>query len=416
MEVLHQTGRWDGEVVHTKADGATIVVESRQVLEKSGTGEPLEFLEINRDVTARVRAQNELLEAHRKTTAILQSISDGFNAFDREWRYTYVNAAGAKMVHKKPGELLGKCFWELWPHAADSSLGVTYRRAMAENVPLQVESFYPEPLNAWFDVRCYPSSDGLSVFFTDITERKLTEERLRQTQTLESIGLLAGGVAHDFNNLLSVIIGSAAMALHERPGCEDLSSILSAAERASALTRQLLAYAGKGRFVFEPIALSELVLRSSALLRASLPRRVNLNFALAENLPSVKGDAGQIRQILTNLVVNAAEAALPDTETVIVIATGTRTITSNTNGSAGFYVWLEVKDNGSGMDTATKPRIFEPFYSTKFTGRGLGLAAVQGIVRSHKGFIEVNSMPGEGTSFKVFLPASAPAAALAEQV
>jgi PAS domain S-box-containing protein len=135
------------------------------------------------------RVGAQLTEAHRRTTAILEGVADGFNTLDRKWRYTYVNATAAKMVGRTPGELLGKNLWELWPHAADSPFGAAYRRAVAENVPVAVEAFYPEPLNAWFEVRCYPSTEGLALFFTDTTERKRTEERLR---LLESAVLQAG--------------------------------------------------------------------------------------------------------------------------------------------------------------------------------------------------------------------------------
>ena len=123
------------------------------------------------------RSHEQLAEAHHRTTTLLASLSDGFNAFDRDWRYTYVNAAAARMVGKPPEELLGKNFWEVWAHAENSPFGVAYRRAVAENIPVQVEAFYPEPLNAWFDVRCYPSGEGLSLFFTDTTERKRAEEK-----------------------------------------------------------------------------------------------------------------------------------------------------------------------------------------------------------------------------------------------
>jgi len=125
------------------------------------------------------RSRNQLAEAHRRTAEMLDSISDGFNTFDREWNYTYVNRAAARMVGKAPQELLGKNLWQLWPLAAESPFGAAYRRAVAEQVPVQVEAFYGEPLNAWFEVRCYPSAQGLSLFFTDTTERRRTEERLR---------------------------------------------------------------------------------------------------------------------------------------------------------------------------------------------------------------------------------------------
>jgi PAS domain S-box-containing protein len=134
------------------------------------------------------RDRLRLSESQRKTNALLESISDGFNAFDREWRYTYVNSAAAIMVGKLPQELLGKNVWEVWPHASDSPFGVAYRRAVAENVTLRVEAFYPEPLNAWFEVRCYPSPEGLSLFFTNTTERKRAEERMHllESATLQT--------------------------------------------------------------------------------------------------------------------------------------------------------------------------------------------------------------------------------------
>lgn len=141
---------------------------------------------LRNEVAERMQAAARLLETEKRTSAVLESISDGFNAFDREWRYTYVNAAGAKLLGKTREELLGRNLWELWPYAYDSSFGAAYRRTIEENVPAVVECFYPEPLNAWFEVRCYPSPEGLSLFFTDTTERKRTEERLR---LLESASL-----------------------------------------------------------------------------------------------------------------------------------------------------------------------------------------------------------------------------------
>lgn len=142
------------------------------------------------------RSREQLSKAHHGTLTLLESISDGFTALDREWSYTYVNPAAARMLGKTLEELLGKNLWELWPHAADSPLGAAYRRAVAEGVPVQVEAFYPEPLNAWFEVRCYPSPDGLSVFFTDTTERKRAEERTRllesaMLQTHDGVLILA---------------------------------------------------------------------------------------------------------------------------------------------------------------------------------------------------------------------------------
>jgi PAS domain S-box-containing protein len=413
-EILNREGRWDGELNHVARDGRRLLVESRQKLVRDDANQPVGILEINRDLTERKRAEAQLAAEYRKNTAILESISDGFNTFDREWRYTYVNPTAAKMVGKTPEELLGRVVWELWPQAADSPFGVAYRRAVAENIPVQVEAFYPEPLNRWFEVRCYPSPEGLSLFFTDTTERRHTEERLRQTQKLESIGLLAGGVAHDFNNILTVIMGSASSGLAECVSCEHCKAILSASERAAYLTRQLLAYAGKGHTVTRLIDLTDLVSRSKELLSASVPKRVSLGFSLSKDLPCLEADPSQIEQVLMNLVINAGEAIPPRSDGLIEIATRSFEVTPEIahrhsqayDVAAGNYVCLEVRDDGDGMDEATASHIFDPFFTTKFTGRGLGLAALQGIVRTAKGFVEVGSSPGCGTTFRVFLPAS----------
>jgi two-component system cell cycle sensor histidine kinase/response regulator CckA len=413
-EILHRAGRWDGELNHTAKGGRRLVVESCQKLVRDEANQPVGILEIDRDLTGRKQAEEQLAAEYRKNTAILESISDGFNTFDREWRYTYVNPPAARMVGKTPEELLGKVIWELWPQASESPFGVAYRRAVEENVQVQVEAFYPEPLNRWFEVRCYPSPEGLSLFFTDTTERRRTEERLRQTQKLESIGLLAGGVAHDFNNILTVIMGSASAALTESPSCEHCKAILSAAERAAYLTRQLLAYAGKGHTVAKLIDLTDLVSGSTELLAASVPKRVSLSYSLSKDLPCLEADPSQIEQILMNLVINAGEAIPLRSDGLIEIATSSFEVTpemarqhSQTyDVAAGGYICLEVRDNGEGMDESTAAHIFDPFFTTKFTGRGLGLAALQGIVRTAKGFVEVRSRPGQGTTFRVFLPAS----------
>jgi PAS domain S-box-containing protein len=216
----------------------------------------------------------------------------------------------------------------------------------------------------------------------EITDRKKAEERLRQTAKLESVGLLAGGVAHDFNNLLTVIMGSASSALDQDPSSEHAKTIISAAERAALLTRQLLAYAGKGPFIKKAVDLTDVVSRSKHLLGASIPKRVDLVFNLASDLPTVEEDPGRVEQILMNLVINAGEAIPPKTDARIEVGTGSHEITpemarqySRSEVAPGRYVWLEVRDNGVGMDETTLSRIFDPFFSTKFTGRGLQLTA-----------------------------------------
>jgi CheY-like chemotaxis protein len=232
---------------------------------------------------------------------------------------------------------------------------------------------------------------------------------------LESIGLLAGGIAHDFNNLLTVIIGNAGFALNRNPLSQELRNIISASDRAAHLTSQLLAYAGKGHFISKTFNLNDVVSGSAALLSVSVPKRVELRFNLSSEELLVKGDPSQIEQILMNLVVNAGEAVPPRTDGRIKVTTRDCGVIPETvlrdarayGVQPGPFVCLEVADNGTGMDEATLSRIFDPFFSTKFTGRGLGLAAVQGIVRSRHGFIDVHSSRGAGSTFRIFLSTSA---------
>jgi signal transduction histidine kinase/ActR/RegA family two-component response regulator len=251
-----------------------------------------------------------------------------------------------------------------------------------------------------------------------LEERLRGEARLRETQKLESLGVLAGGIAHDFNNLLTGVLGNASLALDDvMPGshlASRLEDVVKATERAADLTRQLLAYAGKGRFVVQELDLSHQVREITALLQASIPRTVQLRSELAEGLPCIEADSAQIQQVIMNLVINGAEA-IPENRTgSVLIATGVqdvdaayiRTTLPDTEIAEGRYVTLEVHDTGVGISPDQVRQIFDPFFTTKFTGRGLGLAAVKGIVRGHKGAIKVYSTPGRGTGFKLLFPAS----------
>ncbi len=245
---------------------------------------------------------------------------------------------------------------------------------------------------------------GASHITRDITEQKQFEEQLRQTQKLESLGVLAGGLAHDFNNLLTGIMGNASLATGEFGTPERaqarIEEILSASERAALLIRQMLAYAGKGRFLVERLDLSAQIREIVPLLRTSVPKLVEIDMQLAGDLPPIEADRSQIQQLIMNLAINGAEA--------IGDRPGTLTITtSSPPRDSAREVVLEVRDTGAGMTEETKSRIFDPFFTTKFTGRGLGLSAVLGIIRAHRGSISVESEPGRGTTFTVTLPAAA---------
>jgi CheY-like chemotaxis protein len=241
---------------------------------------------------------------------------------------------------------------------------------------------------------------------------------VRQNQKMESLGVLAGGVAHDFNNLLVGIMGNASLIIDMLPENGPLTPLLEdmvlASQKAADLTRQMLAYAGKGRFVCEPTDLSALVQDIVGLVRTSISKKVRLEVTLDPNLPPIEADATQIQQVTMNLLINGAEA-IGDKHGTVTVTTGLRDAAPGPPThlfiaralEPGPYVFLEVSDTGCGMNEDTMSKIFEPFFTTKFTGRGLGLSAVLGIVRGHKGALKVESEPGKGSRFEILFPALA---------
>jgi len=256
----------------------------------------------------------------------------------------------------------------------------------------------------------------------DITEQKRAEEerlqlerRLLHAQKLESLGVLAGGVAHDFNNLLTAMQGHLEMAQQQITNVASvrwhIESALQVVKRATDLTRQMLAYAGKGQFVVQDVDLNMLIEQNRAVLSAAVSRSVTFDLQLAAQLPLIRADIGQMQQVIMNLVTNASEA-IGERHGVITLRTGAQVCDQEylqrscleEKPPAGPYVFIEVSDTGCGMDERTRERMFEPFFTTKFTGRGLGMAAVQGIVRALHGAIMVDSQPGRGTTVRVLLP------------
>ena len=260
---------------------------------------------------------------------------------------------------------------------------------------------------------------------TDITERRRQEQSLLQSQKLESLGVLAGGIAHDFNNLLTTLLGNinlAQLCLPEvSPAWPFLETMELTVQRATDLTRQMLAYSGKGRFVVGPVDLNQVVEEMSHLLSVSISKKVALRYQLQEKLPVLLAEATQIQQVVMNLVTNASES-IGDTEGIVSIRTGIQVydkedLTRDFPGQPiepGTFLTLEVSDTGKGMPPEVQARIFEPFFTTKFTGRGLGLAAMQGILRGHKGGIRVYSEVSKGSTFKLIFPAGSGEAAAVE--
>lgn len=247
-------------------------------------------------------------------------------------------------------------------------------------------------------------------------ERRVFQRKFEETQRLESLGVLAGGIAHDFNNILTGILGSASLAKLEIPAGSSLDEHLARIEksscRAAELCEQMLAYAGKGQIALRHLDMNTLVNETMELLHASVPKDARLSVELTPNLPSILGDPGRMRQVIMNLVINAAESLGPQPRRVTLssrISTLSKEqlaiLTFPGDAAPGSYVCVEVSDTGVGMTPETLRRIFEPFFTTKFTGRGLGLCAVQGIIRSRGGALDVQSEVGKGSSFRAFFPA-----------
>lgn len=302
-------------------------------------------------------------------------------------------------------------------------------RTTGEDVPIRLrrksgERFWGaiswQPIYAgdgrWLGLRA--SVRDVSRRMQEEEERQMIEAKVREAQKLESLGVLAGGIAHDFNNILMGILGHASLVAQALPPNSELHQSIekmeTAALRAAELTKQLLTYAGKERVISQTLDMSQLVEEMGDLLKASLSKKAQLALDLAHDLPPVEGDPSQIRQLAMNLLTNASDA-LGAKGGAIVVKTGSlecdrdylSEFISDRDPASGTYVFLEVSDNGCGMDRETVSRIFDPFFSTKADGRGLGLATVLGIVRGHRGAIRVYSTPGIGTTIKALFPASA---------
>lgn len=249
-----------------------------------------------------------------------------------------------------------------------------------------------------------------------VRERRAFETRMQQSQKLESLGILAGGLAHDFNNLLTAIMGNVDLALMDIPedntAAGSLREIKALSTRAAELCRSMLAYAGKGKFVIRPIILNEEIREIGCILASSISRNIRLVYKFEDGLPAIEADKGQMQQVIMNLMLNASEAIGGEEGTVTVrtyAVEGDEDFDSEDyvtdHVGAGRFVAMEVADTGAGMDKETLEKIFNPFFSTKFVGRGMGLCGVLGIVRGHKGSIRVRSAPGRGAVFTVLIPA-----------
>ena len=378
------------------------------------------------------QAEARIQKVERWLANVLKSVGDAVITSDNDGRITYMNTVAEELTHWKQEEALGKKLTEIL-HMKDMDLG-NLEKHLVESViteGLIINLIEDRLLVARNGIELSISdsvaplrtedgeTSGSVLIFRDISERKrleeekaLLEQQYQQAQKLESLGILAGGIAHDFNNILTIILCSCSL-LQQRPAmaAELVSEIETAAQRAAELCRQMLVYAGKAQPIPTKFNVKTLVEEMGKLLIATIKQNVSITLDLSTVIPSIKADASQIRQVVMNLILNAAEAIGTEQGNVTV----SLSIAAIEAGQGekeylgkditpGSYICLKVTDNGCGMDEETKKRIFEPFYTTKFTGRGLGMSAVLGIIKAHNGALQLTSQQGVGTTFKVYLP------------
>ncbi|MBI5535797.1 MAG: PAS domain S-box protein [Deltaproteobacteria bacterium] len=416
-----------------RKDGSTFPVEVRARAAVVGNRR-LRVTAI-RDITDRRRMEAALEQEKRTLDNIINLNPFPIQIFDKDGRFVRQNEASRAMTRSEsppPG-------YGLFDDPVVEKLGIREQMdKLKQGETIRGEAVWYDysyidpslPSNpTCFNYISYPVKDEqgeityLVHMLEDVTKRKRAEldrakleAHMRDLQKLESLGILAGGIAHDFNNLLLAITGNAELALlplsPSAPSRENIDEILRVARRAAELCGQMLAYSGKGRFVVGRLSLSRVVQEMSQMLAVSVSRKASLRYIFSGRMPFIEADAAQLRQVIMNLIINASEALGDDAGTITVV-TGEmicdRDYLSDScvddHLPGGRYAFVEVSDTGCGMDAQTAKRIFDPFFSTKFTGRGLGLAAVLGIVRGHRGAIKVTTTPAKGSTFQILLPA-----------
>ncbi|MDP1580770.1 MAG: CHASE domain-containing protein [Candidatus Didemnitutus sp.] len=390
--------------------------------------------ELEDDIERRHAAEQALIASEKRLEAILDNSPAAIFVKDLDGRYTHVNPRFSQLCARPRAQIIGHRDAEIFPPEIAAVLEHNDRTVHADGCAREFEEIFTSHAGVSTSiVQRFPLRDPQGAIYslcgvaTDITERVHSERsrleferRLQQTQRFESLGVLAGGIAHDFNNILTSVLGNASLARLQLPSNSpinpQLHQIEQAARRAADLCTQMLAYAGKGNLIPAPICLSDLVRDTAALLEISVNKSTRLHLDLAPQLPSVQADATQLRQIVMNLIINAADAigerageihlrtyALDATAELLHRAVQAPEL------PAGHYVAVEVRDTGGGIAPDALVRIFEPFFTTKFVGRGLGLSAVLGIVRAHAGALFVETELGHGSTFRLLLPTNASA-------
>lgn len=392
------------------------------------------FLDGVRALLQRVQVEEELRRADTRFRRFFHLGPLGSAIISPEGKWTTVNDRLCSLLKRSRWELAAASWEELTAKEDRAKEGRVYARMLAGELDeYQLEKSFllpdgskvPALVTARLLRRSTGQADAVMVLVEDLSGRRRAEaeqarlqEQLLQAQKMESLGLLAGGIAHDFNNLLTGVLGNAHLIRlevgEEHKASAPLEHLLEAAQRAARLTRQLLAYSGQRGLKIRGVDLSREVQEQSSLLDSLIPKQVELRLDLGVQVPMVQADEVQLQQVVMNLAINGAESC-PDGTGKVWLRTGTSFLDPLVPDDyalpperAGIYAWIEVLDTGAGMAPETLSKIFDPFFSTKFTGRGLGLAAVLGIVRGHRGAIKVTSTPGRGSVFRVFFPCGDP--------
>ncbi len=402
-------------------------------------GDVYAFGALSIDITKDTDYETALSESEQRFRSVWEVTPDAMVMSDVDGVVVSANPAYFDLYGLQPEEVIGKPFTNIYPEHDRARAMEGYRQVYTAGMSLQpfeavVRRSDGTMLTVESRARFVQQADGRRLLLStirDISERKRNEEdrlqierKLQETQRLEGLGVLAGGIAHDFNNILTSISGNAELALldvePDTPLYDSIISVIASARRAAELVSQIMAYAGQGRYTMNPLDLNDLIKQTNSLLQTSAGTTATISYQLEEGLPLIEGDITQLNQVLLNLVTNAAEA-IDHADGQITVATSRIYLSPEQVGSymfgaerdGGLFVALRISDNGRGIDQESIDRIFDPFYTTKFTGRGLGLAAVQGIVRGHSGLLQVTSIPDHGTQVQICFPATtAPAAFL----
>jgi len=435
-EEIHQTATTLAVINQELHQSQTQLQQARTELEQKVHQRTQELQESNQKLQQDAEERQRLLDALAASEANWRSIAehapDVIVRINHDYNVAFANRA---IGEQTPEQLIGVPITAI--HQApeqQSRLREQMQTVFATGQTISYETEEQrEERRIWHINRLGPIWQNhkvvaLILIITDITEQKQTEAAMYQSQKLESLGVLAGGVAHDFNNLLSVMLmqlslGSAKLP-PDHPVKNNLDRTLKAAERATELTKQLLNYAGRAPTETKQLNLNELIADNIHLFSASISKSVTLTTELSDTAPLILGDRGQLQQLVMNLIINSADAigGKPGdirVTTKIQLLTDEPTTPGEWLGvplTPGSYVQLEVQDTGCGMDAQTLRKIFDPFFTTKFTGRGLGLASVIGIVRTHKGALHVSSVLGQGTTFTIRLPMLTAARPAADEI